>query len=211
MDTPDVSHLTRSFLLLEKTTMVRTPSTMLPLGTQAPDFSLINVDGKTVSLSDFHEAPALLVMFICNHCPYVKHVADELARLGQEYMAKGAAVVAINSNDASAYPEDDAAGMAREASAAGFSFPYLHDEGQHVAQAFRAACTPDFFVFDRERRLAYRGQFDGSRPNSATPVTGADLRGALDALLAGSPVPSPQRPSVGCNIKWKPGNAPGYA
>ena len=191
--------------------MAETPSTMLALGTEVPSFSLPDLDGKIVGDRDVRSAQALVVAFLCPHCPYVKHVRQAFVQLAKDYQPRDVAIVAINSNDASAYPEDDAAGMAREASAAGFSFPYLHDEGQHVAQAFRAACTPDFFVFDRERRLAYRGQFDGSRPNSATPVTGADLRGALDALLAGSPVPSPQRPSVGCNIKWKPGNAPGYA
>lgn len=190
--------------------MVRTLSTMLPLGTLAPDFSLPNIDGKMVSLSDFRDAPALLVMFICNHCPYVKHVADELARLTAEYQPKGVAVVAINSNDAKAYPDDSPEKMVEEVRLRGYQFPYLYDETQAVAKAYRAACTPDFFVFDRQRRLVYRGQLDDSRPSNGKPVTGADLRAALDAALAGKPVPIEQRPSMGCNIKWKPGNEPEY-
>ncbi len=190
--------------------MVRTASTMLPLGTQAPDFSLPNVDGRIVSLADFQDASALLVVFLCNHCPYVKHVAPELARLAQEYQARGVAVVGINSNDVDAYPDDAPQQMVAEAQQRGYTFPYLYDQTQSVAQAYRAACTPDFFVFDREFRLVYRGQLDSSRPKSDVPVTGSDLRAALDAVLAGRPVPEPQRPSLGCNIKWKPGCEPEY-
>jgi thiol-disulfide isomerase/thioredoxin len=191
--------------------MAETPSTMLALGTELPSFALPDLDGKVVTDRDFTNARALVVAFLCPHCPYVKHVRQAFAELAKEYQARDVVVVAINSNDATAYPEDDPAGMRREASSPGYTFPYLHDESQEVAKAFRAACTPDFFVFDRQRRLAYRGQFDDSRPNSATPTTGADLRGALDALLAGTPVSARQRPSVGCNIKWKPGNAPEWA
>ena len=190
--------------------MVKTASTMLPLGTQAPDFSLPNVDGRTVSLADFSGAPALLVMFICNHCPFVKHVADELARLATDYRARGAAIVGINSNDAENFPADSPEKMKEEAAARGYSFPYLYDERQAVAQAYHAACTPDFFLFDGSRRLVYRGQLDDSRPDSGIPVTGRDLRAALDAVLDGKPVAEAQRASLGCNIKWKPGNEPEY-
>jgi len=191
--------------------MALTPSTMLALGSQAPDFRLADVDGATVGLADLAAAPALLVMFICNHCPYVKHVRHELARLGRDYRAKGVAVVAINANDAVAFPDDCPDAMAREKVAAGYTFPYLFDATQEVAHAYQAACTPDFFLFDAARKLVYRGQLDAARPGNATPVTGLDLRNALDAVLAGRPVASDQRPSVGCNIKWKPGNAPSYA
>jgi peroxiredoxin len=190
--------------------MVRTASTMLPLGTQAPDFSLPSVDDRTVSLAGFQDAPALLVIFLCNHCPYVKHVAPELARLARDYQAQGVAVVGINSNDADAYPDDAPQRMVEEARLRGYTFPYLYDATQAVAHAYRAACTPDFYVFDRQRRLVYRGQMDSSRPNSDVPATGSDLRAALDAVLAGRPVPEPQRPSLGCNIKWKPGCEPEY-
>ena len=190
--------------------MVRTPSTMLPLGTAAPDFSLVNVDGRTVSLADFDGSPALLVMFICNHCPFVIHVADELARLGNEYQARGVAVVAISSNDVATHPADSPEQMVAEAEERGYRFPYLYDESQEVAQAYRAACTPDFFVFDKDQRLAYRGQLDASRPENGIPVTGEDLRGALDAVLAGQAVTAEQRPSLGCNIKWKAGCEPEY-
>jgi len=191
--------------------MVLTPSTMLPLGNKAPPFSLPNaVDGKKVSLDDFAQAPALLVIFMCNHCPYVKHVAAGLAKLAKEYQAKGVAVVGINSNDASAYPDDSPEKMKQEAAARGYTFPYLYDETQEVAKAYRAACTPDFYVFDRQRKLVYRGQMDSSRPNSGVPVTGQDLRAALDTVLAGKPVPPDQRPSIGCNIKWRAGNEPEY-
>lgn len=183
---------------------------MLALGTPAPHFALPDTTGRQVALSDFADAPALLVMFICNHCPYVKHVRKELARLGREYQAKGVAVVAISSNDETQYPEDGPAMMAREAHAVGYTFPYLHDASQTVAQAYRAACTPDFFLFDKQRRLVYRGQMDDSRPGNTVPVTGADLRAALDAVLQGTPVPPLQKPSLGCNIKWKPGQEPDY-
>ncbi|HEQ60502.1 MAG TPA: thioredoxin family protein [Firmicutes bacterium] len=190
--------------------MAVTPSTMLSLGTQAPDFSLPDTDGNLVSLSDFRDAPALLVIFMCNHCPFVKHVAKGLAQLAQEYQTKGVAVVGINSNDVQSFPEDSLANMKKEAARHGYTFPYLYDETQKVAKAYRAACTPDFFLFDRQRRLVYRGQMDDSRPGSGIPVTGNDLRAALDALLAGQPVPEVQKPSIGCNIKWKAGNEPDY-
>lgn len=190
--------------------MVKTASTMLPLGTPAPEFSLINVDGQTVSLSDYKGAPALVVMFICNHCPFVKHLADGLAAFGAEFQQKGAAVVAINSNDVSKHPEDSPEQMVHEAELRGYSFAYLFDETQEVAQAYRAACTPDFFVFDGEQKLVYRGQFDSSRPNSEIPVTGEDLRAAVEALLSGERVPEEQTPSLGCNIKWRAGAEPDY-
>jgi peroxiredoxin len=190
------------------TTMVSVPSTMLELGTDAPGFALPDTDGKTVSLNDFRDAQALLVMFICNHCPYVKHVQGELARIGRDYMPRGVALVAISSNDAAGYPDDSPAKMKEEKARVGYPFPYLYDESQAVAKAYRAACTPDFFLFDGRRRLVYRGQLDGSRPKNAVPVTGRDLRAALDAVLGGRPVPAEQIPSIGCNIKWKPGNAP---
>lgn len=190
--------------------MVLTPSTMLPLGTQAPDFSLPDTSGKTVNLAHFADAPALLVIFMCNHCPYVKHVADGLASLGKEYQAKGVAVVGISSNDVKSHPDDAPARMAEEAQQRGYTFPYLYDESQAVANAYRAACTPDFYIFDGEQQLVYRGQMDDSRPDSGKPVTGADLRAALDALLAGKPLPEKQTPSIGCNIKWRPGGEPDY-
>jgi peroxiredoxin len=190
--------------------MVKTASTMLPLGTLAPDFSLINVDGQLVSRDDFQGAPALLVIFMCNHCPYVLHVADELSRLAAEYQAKGVAIVGINANDSTVYPSDSPEQMVHEAEQRGYVFPYLYDETQEVAKAYRAACTPDFFLFDKEQRLVYRGQMDESRPKSDTVPTGRDLRAALDALLAGRDVPSEQRPSLGCNIKWRAGQEPDY-
>lgn len=190
--------------------MARTPSTMLPLGTKAPDFSLVNVDGRTVSLADFKESPALLVVFMCNHCPFVNHLAGALAQFASEYMPKGLAVVGINSNDVSNYPADSPEQMVREAEEQGYAFPYLYDETQDVAQAYRAACTPDFFLFDRDRRLVYRGQFDSSRPDNGKPITGEDLRAAVDAVLAGKKPSEKQMPSIGCNIKWKPGNEPDY-
>jgi len=184
--------------------MAATPSSMLPLGTPAPPFSLPDaVSGRTVSLADFAADRGLLVMFICNHCPYVKHVRSVLAALGREYASRGVAVVAINSNDATAYPDDSPDKMREEARSAGYTFPYLVDESQDVARAYRAACTPDFFLFDAHRKLVYRGQLDGSRPGNAVAPTGSDLRAALDALLAGEPVPADQTPSLGCNIKWK--------
>ena len=190
--------------------MVLTPSTMLPLGTEAPDFSLVNVDGRTVSRTDFADAPALLVIFMCNHCPYVKHLADAIAGFTSQYMAKGLAVVGINSNDVANYPADSPEQMVAEAETRGYRFPYLYDDTQEVAKAYRAACTPDFYLFDDQRRLVYRGQFDASRPDSGIPITGADLRAAVDAVLAGGKPSAEQRPSIGCNIKWKPGNEPDY-
>lgn len=190
--------------------MARTPSTMLPLGTEAPDFSLPNIDGSTVSLSDFADSPALVVAFVCNHCPFVKHLADEFAAFGNEYSEKGVAVVAISSNDVDNYPDDSPEKMAAEAQARGYKFPYLYDATQNVAKAYAAACTPDFYVFDKQRKLVYRGQFDGSRPESGIPVTGEDLRAAVDAVLAGDAPSDEQHPSIGCNIKWKPGAAPSY-
>ena len=190
--------------------MVQTASTMLELGTPAPDFSLPDTDGNTMSLEDFAGARALLVIFMCNHCPFVKHVAGELARLGKEYQARRVAVVGINSNDVANYPEDSPQNMAQEVKARAYTFPYLYDESQEVAKAYRAACTPDFYVFDGDRKLFYRGQLDGSRPGNSVQVTGADLRAALDAALAGRPAPEEQRPSIGCNIKWKRGNEPDY-
>lgn len=190
--------------------MARTPSTMLPLGTIAPGFDLPSTEGGAVRLEDLGDAPALLVMFFCSHCPFVKHIRAEVARFAREYAARGLAVVAINSNDIEKYPEDSPEKMAEEKAQEGYDFPYLFDETQEVAKAYRAACTPDFFLFDADRRLAYRGQFDGSRPGNEVPVTGADLRAATDAVLSGASVPDPQVPSLGCNIKWKPGNAPDY-
>jgi peroxiredoxin len=190
--------------------MVLVDSTMMPLGTVAPPFSLPDTDGRTVSLHDFKDAPAVLVMFICNHCPYVKHIRSQLAGFCQEYQAKGVAIVAINSNDADKYPEDNPENMKAEVASAGYTFPYLFDEMQQVARDYQAACTPDFFLFGKDRRLVYRGQFDDSRPGNNKPVTGADLRAALDALLAGQSVSDRQIPSAGCNIKWKPGNEPHY-
>ena len=186
--------------------MAAVESQMLELGTGAPEFALPDADGMTHSMRD--EATAYLVMFICNHCPFVKHVADELARIGRDYGDRGVAVYAINSNDVDNYPADAPDKMKQEAELRGYSFPYLYDESQAVAKAYRAACTPDFFLYDGDRRLVYRGQFDGSRPGNKIPVTGADLRAAADAVLTGAPVAAEQRPSIGCNIKWRPGNAP---
>jgi peroxiredoxin len=190
--------------------MVAVNSTMLPLGTPAPDFRLPDPNGKTFSLSDFKSAPAFLVAFICNHCPYVKHIRGGLAQLARDYQPRGVAVVGISSNDVSNYPADSPARMAEEARAAGYLFPYLYDETQSVAKAYRAACTPDFYLFDKAQKLVYRGQLDDSRPGNNIPVTGRDMRGALDAVLAGKPVPANQKSSIGCNIKWKPGNEPDY-
>ncbi len=183
-------------------------SQMLALGTRAPQFSLPDPDGKLHSLQD--GASATLVMFICNHCPFVKHVREELARIGRDYGDRGVAIFAINSNDIDRYPDDGPGPMKREAETRGYSFPYLLDESQEVAKAYRAACTPDFYVFDADLRLVYRGQLDGSRPSNDKPVDGRDLRAALDIALAGGPVIEPQTPSIGCSIKWKPGNAPDY-
>jgi peroxiredoxin len=192
--------------------MARTPSTMLPLGTPMPDFALPDaVTSELVHARDLADAPALVVAFWCNHCPFVKHVADAFVAFAREAQQQGAAVVAISANDAEAYPDDAPDAMALEAKARGFSFPYLFDESQQVAKAFHAACTPDFFLFDADSRLAYRGQFDASRPGNDVPVTGNDLRGALRTVLEGqSPDAASQRPSLGCNIKWKPGNEPAY-
>jgi len=181
---------------------------MLPLGTPAPDFRLPDPSGKMTALADFKSAPALAVFFICNHCPYVKHIQAGLAQFARDYQARGAAIVAINSNDVENYPEDSPANMAREARSAGYTFPYLYDESQAAARAYHAACTPDIFLFDSARKLVYRGQFDDSRPGNGAPVTGRDLRAAMDAVLAGKPAPERQVPSMGCNIKWKSGCAP---
>ena len=191
--------------------MALTPSTMLALGTAAPAFELPDVNGKLVSLADCGDATALLVAFLCNHCPYVQHIRSGFANFATEYQARGLAIVAINANDADSHPEDSPVAMAKEARRFGYTFPYLYDASQKVAKAYRAACTPDFFLFDRARRLVYRGHFDASRPNSKIPVTGADLRAAADAVLAGAAVSADQKPSIGCSIKWKPGNAPDYA
>jgi peroxiredoxin len=190
--------------------MALTPSTMLPLGTLAPDFRLIGTDGEFVALEQFRGASALLIIFLCNHCPYVKHVRQGLAQLAREYQEQGVAVIGINSNDAVAYPADNLEMMAVEKEQVGYTFPYLFDESQDVAKAYNAACTPDFYVFDREFRLVYRGQMDSSRPGNSVPVTGQDLRAALDSVLAGQLLDQDQRPSIGCNIKWKPGNEPSY-
>lgn len=191
--------------------MARTPSTMLPLGTAAPDFRLLDATtDKLVSLADFRDAPAFLAVFMCNHCPFVKHIAGGLAELAKEYQAKGVAIVGINSNDVQAHPDDAPAKMAEEAKQRGYTFPYLFDETQAIAKAYRAACTPDFFLFDKAKRLVYRGQLDSSRPDSGVPVTGRDLRAALDAVLSGRAPSEDQKPSIGCNIKWKPGNEPDY-
>jgi peroxiredoxin len=190
--------------------MALTPSTMLPLGTTAPDFKLPDTNGKTVALADFKDKPALLVLFICNHCPYVKHIRAGLAQLARDYLPRGVAIVGINSNDVANYSEDSPARMKEEVKAAGYLFPYLYDETQAVAKAYRAACTPDIYLFDKNRRLVYRGQLDDSRPGNGIPVTGKDLRAALDAVLAGKPVSPNQKASMGCNIKWKAGNEPDY-
>jgi thiol-disulfide isomerase/thioredoxin len=184
---------------------------MLELGTEAPLFELENaVDGRRVSLRDFEGDPALLVMFICNHCPYVQHVRPELGRLAVDYRPKGLAVVAINSNSEATHPQDGPEAMKQLALAEGWDFPFLYDETQAIAKRYRAACTPDFFLFDADRKLVYRGQLDDSRPGNGIPVTGVDLRGAIDAVLAGRPVAADQKPSLGCNIKWAPGNEPDY-
>ena len=190
--------------------MALTPSSMLPLGTTAPDFNLPDPDGKIVSRADFKDRSALLVLFICNHCPYVKHIRTGLAQLARDYLPKQVAIIGINSNDVANYPEDSPAKMKAEVKSAGYTFPYLYDESQAVAKAYRAACTPDLYLFDQNHRLVYRGQFDDSRPGNGIPVTGRDLRAALDAVLAGKPVPPNQKASVGCNIKWKAGNEPDY-
>lgn len=191
--------------------MVRTASTMLELGTQAPAFNLPEVGGgQTISLADFENKLALLVMFICRHCPYVKHVEQELARLGRDYADSKAAIVAISANDASENPDDAPESLKEMAQELGFSFPFCYDESQAVAKAYSAACTPDFFLFDQSRKLVYRGQLDDSRPGNEKPVTGKDLRAALEAVISGAQVETNQQASLGCNIKWKAGNAPAY-
>ena len=190
--------------------MPETPSTMLELGTTLPSFSLPDFNGKVVSDADFTGSKALLVAFICEHCPFVRHVRSEFARFAKEYEAKGLKVVAIMSNSIEEFPQDGPEGMKKEAQEAGYVFPYLFDKDQSVAKLFKAACTPDLFLFDSHRRLAYRGQFDGSRPKNNVPVNGADLRAAADAVLAGKAPSETQRPSMGCNIKWYPGNEPAY-
>jgi peroxiredoxin len=196
---PGSAHLNR------RNAMALTPSSMVLLGTPAPDFSLPDTDGKIISLGDFAAAPAVLIAFICNHCPYVHHVRSAFARLAKDYQAKGVAVIAICSNDAVAYPDDSPKQMAIEKRTAGYTFPYLHDETQDATKAYGAVCTPDFFVYDRERKLVYRGQMDDSRPGNGKPNDGADLRAALDAVLADRLPSSSQKASVGCSIKWKPG------
>lgn len=189
--------------------MTLTASAMLPLGTQAPDFTLPDACGNPVALAEFAGAPATVIVFLCNHCPYVKHLKTALAAFAHEYAAREVAIVGINANDAEAHPEDSAEEMLRDIAAFGYPFPYLIDRTQQVAKDYRAACTPDFYLFDADLRLVYRGQFDESRPESGVPVTGRDLRAAVDTVLAGqTPDADGQRPSLGCNIKWKPGNAP---
>ncbi|MBH8573101.1 thioredoxin family protein [Nostocaceae cyanobacterium CENA369] len=191
--------------------MALTTSTMLPLGTKAPDFNLPEVvSGRTTTLATFADKKALLVMFICRHCPFVKHVQQELAQLGKDYFTSDLAIVAISANDAKNYPDDAPESLKAFATEQGFTFTLCYDETQETAKAYTAACTPDFFVFDAERKLVYRGQLDDSRPSNGKPVTGADLRAAIDAVLANKPVTDEQKPSVGCNIKWKPENAPSY-
>ncbi len=191
--------------------MAATESTMLGLGTPAPDFALPDaVSDRTIRLSDFAGKQGLLVMFLCPHCPYVKHIQHGLAALLKEYRSRPLGLVAISPNDVAQFPEDAPEGLRQSALDLGFDFPYCYDESQDVAKAYQAACTPDFFLFDDRQRLVYRGQFDGSRPKNTEPVTGADLRAAVDAVLEGKPVSTEQRPSIGCNIKWRPGNEPEY-
>ncbi len=190
--------------------MVETASTMTELGTEAPDFRLPDTAGNEVSLKDFKDAPALLVMFICNHCPFVKHIRSELARFAREYRQRGLAIVGINANNPETHPQDSPERMVEEVRQVGYVFSYLFDDTQETAKAYGAACTPDFFLFDRDRKLTYRGQFDDSRPGNPRPVTGEDLRRAANAVLAGEPVREDQKPSIGCNIKWKAGNEPAY-
>lgn len=191
--------------------MTLTPSTMLPLGTEAPDFHLKDVvSGSEFSLATFADKKALLAMFICRHCPYVKHVKQELSRIGKDYQEKNIGIVAISANDIEEYPEDAPDSLKQMAKEEGFTFAYCYDEEQEVAKAYTAACTPDFFLFDEERKLVYRGQLDDSRPSNGLPVTGRDLRTAIDAILTNQPVSQHQKPSVGCNIKWKKGNEPSH-
>ena len=191
--------------------MARTPSQMIDLGTEAPDFQLPDVvSGKTVGLDDFPNAKGFMIAFICNHCPFVQLIRHEFARYGREYTERGIAVIAINSNDIDAHPEDGPDPMRDDARRFGYAFPYCLDENQSVAKAYQAACTPDLYLFDADRRLVYRGQFDAARPGNDVPVTGKDLRAATEALLAGQPIPTDQKASLGCNIKWRPGNEPAY-
>ena len=188
--------------------MAATESEMLELGTIAPEFELPDPDGKLHGLGDDYSA--YLVMFICNHCPFVVHVREELARLGNDYLSRGVSIIAINSNDVATHPADSPDRMKQEAATRGYEFPYVFDEAQSVAKAYHAACTPDFFLFDANKRLVYRGQLDDSRPGNDVPVTGDDLRAAIDAVLGGTGVPAAQKPSIGCNIKWRRGNEPDY-
>lgn len=190
--------------------MVLTPSMMTGLGASAPAFTLPAADGRVVRLDDFARAPALLVAFICNHCPYVQHIRESFVELAHRFQPHGLAIVAINANDASKYPDDSPEMMKVEATRYSFNFPYLHDETQEVARAYNATCTPDFFLYNNAHGLVYRGQFDGSRPGNDVPISGTGLRQAIEAVLAGRPIFSDQRPSVGCSIKWKPGNEPSY-
>jgi len=192
--------------------MALTTSTMqLSLGVEAPDFALPDPIGKIHSLGDFAGRPALLIAFICNHCPYVKHIAPAFAQLAEESQKQGVGVVAINSNDFEHYQDDSPAKMKEEIALRGYTFPYLVDQSQQIAKAYRAACTPDFYLFDADRKLVYRGQMDASRPGNGLPITGKDLRDAIEAVLAGQPVSKDPRPSIGCNIKWRPGNEPQYS
>ncbi|MBE9130240.1 MULTISPECIES: thioredoxin family protein [unclassified Coleofasciculus] len=191
--------------------MARTASTMLPLGTKAPNFQLSDaVSGKTISLETFEGKQALLVMFICRHCPFVKHIQGELAQIGKDYANADVGIVAISANDAGNYPDDAPDKLKEMAQQLGFTFPLCYDESQETAKTYTAACTPDFFLFESDRKLVYRGQLDDSRPGNDKPINGKDLRAAIDAVLANSPVDSDQKPSIGCNIKWKPGNEPAY-
>ena len=191
--------------------MALTESTMMPLGTKAPDFQLRDtVSGETITLNKFANQKALLVIFMCYHCPFVQHVKEEIARIDKDYAGKGLGIVAISANDVETHPDDAPENLKAMAQELGFNFPFCYDETQEIAKAYTAACTPDFFLFDADRKLAYRGQLDDSRPNSDAPVNGKDLRAAIDAVLAGKGVGSDQKPSIGCNIKWKPGNEPLY-
>ncbi len=192
--------------------MARTPSRMTALGAPAPDFNLPDtVSGRSITRDTAAGPHGLLVMFICNHCPFVKHIRAQLAQIGKDAQSLGIGVVAISSNDAAAYPDDAPDKMRAEAHSAGYTFPYLHDESQQVARSYDAACTPDFFLYDKSNRLVYRGQLDDARPGNDIPVTGHDLRAALQSLAANKPIPTDQKPSIGCNIKWRPGNEPVYS
>ncbi|MDJ0903238.1 MAG: thioredoxin family protein [Xenococcus sp. MO_188.B8] len=191
--------------------MVLTPSTMLSLGTQAPDFRLPDVvSGKIISLANFEDKTALLLMFICCHCPFVKHIQQEIAKLGQDYQDKSLGIIAISANDISKYPDDSPENIKLMAQKLGLNFPFCYDETQEIAKSYTAACTPDFFLFNKLRKLVYRGQFDDSRPSNQIPVTATDLRQAIDYVLADKLIDFAQKPSIGCNIKWKPGNEPDY-